>query len=259
MVGSRAGQALQNHRLNPTFDSSAPANGHLRLLPACQTLCEGQLQVLRTRPAELADRLDSLSNLLYWRWGSKDAHPSRDLYRDQLFLRSIHASTPAFLAVHDGAIRGAIFPLRVNALLPTWDALTDRGTWSTDTPEGRILVCPQICVYDTRLPDGSKLPIARALIVESVLPYARALYEAGEIERLVAYSRPSNFASAAATMPISHYVHGVMDGSIHDAALSMHKHYGAVPAEIFPNGCPQDSQSGGYIVAMDYTHLLSKK
>lgn len=263
MVGSRAEQSILFHnrhstgRLALSNGRSAPAK---LVLPFSERLFDSGLQVIAVRPQDLRARNEELANLLWAQWSAKDPYSTLDFYRRQMSERLQNARTPFFVAQYEGRLQGAIFPLRVNELAPNWNELTGAGTWSTDRPDGRILVCPQICVFQETAVGG----IPRALIPGSVLLYAAHLVLEGEVERVVAYSRPSNFGSVQYNpgMSIRLYVQGCLDhfgdpaAGYGDRNLLMHLHYGAVPAEKFQKGARHDPAAGEYIVVMDYTQMV---
>lgn len=165
-----------------------------------------------TRENVSEQTISALGHLVHAQWNLKEGgQKSIDEYTHEIRTRFEHAHTPVLVASLDDAIVGAIFPLRFNhaALAPTWKELTGNGTWNTDDSKGPWLACPQICVYkDAKAPDGSKPPVARALI-DGVLEMAREMNGQSPILHLIAYSRPTRydeFRTASPGMSIGQFM-----------------------------------------------------
>jgi|GEM_PF-5601450 len=229
---------IENHKGGPAqkaiirfFNSQKPMDGNV-IMQAAGISQDGW----RSKDGFTVNMQDGLEGLHY--------------YKEQAIARN-GISTPAIAVFygeswHLGAI---IYPIRINGIkledFPTnWKQLTGNGMWTTDSPNGRIITCPQV---SANMRGSSQL-----LIAEAVLPLSAYLYAANELDLVTAYTRPSAFSSFSGS--IEDYVKLVKNGKSpkEEFALNMHQKFGAVFARIDKDGCT-DPAAGNYNLVADYT------
>ncbi len=262
-----ASAIICNIAVNSEFSSEkhVPKSESLRFITAPNIALLSVKSPFGVSPSQ--NQLDQLANIWHFRWGQKDGGLPLEFYRKNLSERFSNTHTPMFAVLDsDCNIAGATFPLRHQGVfsisdssklvLPeTHDLVTGNKTYLTDNPDGRILVCPEIAVVS-----GKGTP--RTLIVDGVLPYARYLHSEKKIDSLIAYSRPSDYSLHQNQYPnILEYL-ATNEKLVSenqralDTNIAMHLKFNAKISRVHANGCPLDKAACGFIVEMDYTHLL---
>jgi predicted N-acetyltransferase YhbS len=127
----------------------------------------------------------------------------------------------------------------------SFPAVTDRGRFAgSHAPDGDVYHLVGVCVLRSHQGFG----LARVLI-DRQIEMARSL---PGIERILGVTRPARYHKRA-TMPIEQYVKfRTASGRLVDPVLAFHLDYGARLVAILPGFRPEDSDSQGYGVLIEY-------
>ncbi|MFA6214391.1 MAG: hypothetical protein WC717_03885 [Candidatus Micrarchaeia archaeon] len=198
-------------------------------------------------------QIHAQSDVLVRKWGMRDGGLLAPDYDRRLESRYASFHTPAFSARDDrGRPCAAILPVQMASLPNGSLELADEKMWDLDSPEGKKLVVRKLV--------SEQKGLAKKLL-GAYLAYAKVLFDAGLIDQVVAFTRPSNllawrgkhpqFGSVPNPVLMKTYL-----ATGEDKNIMLHIDSGALVRKVYLSGCPADGLAQGIMIMMDYTHQM---
>jgi predicted amidohydrolase/GNAT superfamily N-acetyltransferase len=189
---------------------------------------------IRDIPAVISLQLRAFPGLPPWRSDQLERH--LELFPEGQLV----------VAGADGLVLGSS-----SSLLIDWDDYAESANWSAITGDGS---------FDTHNPLGKTLygadmgvdPVARKQGIGSALYDARKeLIRERGLKRLLTGGRIPGYAEVASQITAKEYVSDVIDGKLHDSALSFQLGNGLVVLDVVPGYMP-DMESHGFATVLEW-------